>query len=1065
MICDRCQTSNPAAARFCLSCGARLGATGPKSLAERRVMHVVFCDLVGSTPLSEQLDPEDLRALLQHFQSICAEAVARFEGYVAQFLGDGALIYFGYPTAHEDDALRAVRAGLQIARVVSGAPVGGRRVAVRIGVHSGLVVVGEVGAAGHRAELAVGETPTLAEQVQVEAAPGTVVMTEATARLVRGFFVAEDLGPRVLRGRSQPLKLFKVVSESGARNRLEATEPTGFTPLVARTDEMAVLLRSWDGARAGGGRVVSIEGEAGVGKSRLVKAFRAKIEGESVGVIQGACLEYLRNTAFHPIVAALEEEVRRWPHPRSGLIAHYAARFALTPSQTARVLSDLLATSIEGSATETEPSPGRLRQLTMEALSSWLLYPEGGSPRLLVFEDLHWADASTIELIEAVCEQIATRRALVLLTFRSEFRPPGALADRATTVALSALGRSDAARIAASVAGGTLPDELSDRLEEWTRGVPLYIEEFTKGLLESGALTVRGGRCEMPAPLRRSLVPETLAGPLTARIDRLSTAKPVAQLASVLGSEFRYDILAAISGLGAEALRAAVAQLVASEIFVASVEPSEGVLHFRHALLRDAAFNSLLLSDRRAIHRRVVDSLRSGFAEFAEKRPEIVAHHASEAGLPSIAVVEWQRAADRALSRAANWEALADINAGIHQLELLPAGTERNEKELAFELARGPALMAVQGYAAPDVRATYRRAQELSQRLGDVSRMYPILWGLWANQFVAGELLPARDFGDQVFKIAEETKSPALLVPACHALGYTLCYAAEFQRALQLTRVARSLFDMDMERANVPAYQFSSAVATRHIASVALWMLGFPDQSQAEARSAMDLARALAHPPTMAYAQSALTWGAPLLLGDFEAVDAAALEVVALSTDERFAFWPSFVQTFRGWSLARRGDVVGGLAHMRRSFKEYRATGGGILRPTMNALMAEVTWQAGHASEALDIVSMALAEIVSTGEHIYEPELHRIRGEVLASETAGSLRSEDRAEASMREAVDLSRRQGTKSLELRATLSLCRLLRARGHDDEGRALVAEAYGAFTEGFDTPDLRAAREAMR
>jgi class 3 adenylate cyclase/tetratricopeptide (TPR) repeat protein len=1068
MICNQCRTANPDTASFCLSCGVRLRPAAPRGLAERRLMHVVFCDLVGSTPLSEQLDPEDLRSLLQHFQSICAEIVARFEGYVAQFLGDGALIYFGYPQAHEDDALRAVRAGLQIARAVSANPVAGHRVAVRVGIHSGLVVVGEVGIPGHRAELAVGETPTVAERVQAEAEPGTVVMTEATARLVRGFFIAEELGPRTLRGRSQSLTLFKVVSESGARNRLEATQATGLTPLVARADEMAAVLRSWDAARAGHGRVVSIQGEAGVGKSRLVNAFKVKLEGEPFDVIQGSCFEYLRTSAFHPFAAALEQQVQRSPAQRSGLIEHCAERFGLTASQTSRVLSDLLRIPVDRAyieEKETEPSAGRLRQLTMEALSSWLLNPEGGSPKLLVVEDLHWADASTIELIETVSERLATRPVLMLLTFRSEFHPPGALADRSAMVALGPLGRSDATRIAASVAGGTLPDELSDRLEEWTKGVPLYIEEFTKGLLESGALTVKAGRGEMAGPLRKSLMPETLAGPLTARIDRLAAAKPVAQLAAVLGSEFRYDLLAAVSGLTPPDFRGAVGQLVASEIFVGGTDSAGAVLHFRHALLRDAAFNSLLLADRRAIHGRIVECLRSGFEDFADKRPEIVAHHASQAGLSAIAAAEWQRATERALSRAANWEALSHIDEGVRQLEQLPEDKERYERQLAFELTRGPALMAVRGYQAAQVKETYRRALSLCERLGDPSRLYPVLWGLWANQFVAGELVAAKEFGEQVFELASGVGNAALRVPAYHALAYTLCYTGEFKRALELARAGLALFDMELERRNVLAFQFSSTVALHQTASVSLWMLGFPDQARNHAREAIDLAVALANAPTLAYAHSSLTWGAPFLLGDLEALDTAALKATELSKDEKFSLWPTLVQVFRGWSAAASGASDVGLAQMLEGYSTFRGIGGGILRTTMRALIAQVKSNTGDQAGALETLSSALSDIASTQEHTYEPEVHRVRGEVLASMASGPLRSEAEAEASFRSALLLAREQGARSLELRAAVSLAAFLRERERAEEGRSIVREVYDTFTEGFETPDLRAARLAMR
>ncbi|MGA7120142.1 MAG: AAA family ATPase [Polyangiaceae bacterium] len=1069
MICDECRTPNPESASFCLSCGVRLHPGVARPVAERRLIHVVFCDLVGSTPLSEQLDPEDLRRLLQHFQSLCADAVAHFEGHLAQFLGDGALIYFGYPRAHEDDAQRAVRAALQIVRAVSRGPVVGQRMQVRVGVHSGIVVVGEVGVVGHRAELAVGETPAVAERIQAEAEPDTVVITDATERLVRGFFATEELGVRSLRGLAKPMRLFEVGGESGARNRLEAARTTGLTPFVARADEMAMLLGRWKEARLGRGSVVLIQGEAGVGKSRLVEACKVNMAEERLAVIQGSCAEYLRNTAFHPIASALEYEMHQTgalaPARRSDWVEYYAARFRLSPSDAARVLQDLLSVPLGDGTALAESSSARKRQLATDALSRWLLHVEDESPKLIILEDLHWADASTLELLAAVAERAASCRLLVILTFRPELRLPDAVIAASTILSLRPLERADAYQLALNVAGGKpLPIELTLRLDEWTKGVPLYIEELVKGLLESGTLVESGDRFELAEALPRDAVPETLAGPLTARIDQLSTAKPVAQWASVLGHEFRYDMLAAISGVSPQRLKEAVDRLAATDIVVERSGQPGVVYRFRHALLRDAAYKSLLLTDRRAIHRRTVEALQSQFQDFAHSRPELVAYHAAEAGLAELAVCEWQRASEKALAAAANWEALAHVEEGVQQLAKLPEGRERHERELAFELVRGPALMAVKGYQAPEVEETYRRARSLCETLGDPSRLYFVLWGLWANQFVAGELGAARAFGEQVLRVAERAGDAALLVPAYHALGYTLCYTANFERSLELARAGISLFDMDLERRNVQSFQFSSTVALHHFAAVCLWMLGFADQACAQAREAVELARALGHPPTLAYAQSALTWGAPFLVGDAAAVESAGREAMELSRDEKFSLWPLLVQVFRGWSEVAAGDTASGLANMRMGYAAFCRSGGGILRTTMRVITAQAKHKACDAAGALEVISDALSDIASTHEHNYEPELHRIRGEVLASAESGPLRSDQEAEASLRAALRLAREQQARALELRAALSLHAYLRDRGRPEEGRALVQRAYDSFTEGWETPDLRAARAAI-
>ena len=1069
MICHGCRTANPPAANFCLACGQRLAARSPRPTAERRWLHVVFCDIVGSTPLSERLDPEDLRTMLQQFQGICADVVARLDGYVAQFLGDAVLIYLGYPQAHEDDARRAVLAGLEIVRAVSRDPVGGQKVRVRVGIHSGPVVVGEVGVTGHRAELAVGETPNLAARVQAEAQPDTVVISQQTERLVRGFFETTELGPRSLRGLEQPMTLFQVIKASDARNRLEAAKAGGLTPFVGRAAEMELLRQNWNETLRGRGRVVSIRGEAGVGKSRLVEAFRTRLASDRPEVIQCGCSEHLRNTAFHPFAAAIQHEIQLSGATngtdREAWLDKYASRFAMSSSQAARVVSDLISKEVEGSQPASQLAPAHRRQLVMEALSSWLLQPDGDCARVVVVEDMHWADASTLELVQSVAETLPSRRVFMVLTFRPEFQAALTLGRPLAVLQLHPFAGAEAILMASRVARGkSLPDGLTSRLAEWTKGVPLYVEEFTKGLLESGVLTEREDRFELAGALPKSLVPATLAGPLAARIDRLATAKPVAQLASVFGVEFHLNMLGAVAGLSSQALKSAVDELVTSDLVVESAAQPGAVFLFRHALLRDAAYESLLLTDRREMHGRVVQVMQRQFPDRAASHPEIVARHASEAGLARLAIDQWQLASKRALARAANWEALAHIDQGMLQLDQLAEGPTKYEGQLAFELARGPALMAVKGYAAPEVKATYRRAHELCTKIGDVTGLYSVLWGLWANQFVAGELAPAKDFGEQVYRLAEESRAPALLVPACHALGYTLCYRAEFEQALKLARQGISLFDLEIERKNVLLYQFSSAVAVRHIASVSLWMLGFPEQSRVEAEQAIELAKSLAHPPTLAYAMSALTWGAPFLLGDLKGMDRAALKVIELSGREEFAFWPPFVQTFRGWAMAAGGDVNDGLAHMRASFDAYRKTGGGILRPTLNALIAEANWKAGHFSEALEVTARAIAEIASTQEHNYEPELYRVRGLVLASRASGPQYSEELAEASLRAAASLAREQHARSLELRAAVSLATFLRERGRFEEGRSLVREVYDSFQEGFDTPDLRAASDLL-
>jgi len=1058
MRCVSCGGDNPDHARHCLQCGTKLPPAPTR--AERRPVTVLFCDLIGSTELSEKLDPEDFRELIQEFQSSCADAVGRHEGHIAQFLGDGLLVYFGYPVAHDDDATRAVAAGLDIVRSL-GARRGGQPMQVRVGVHSGLVVVGQVGVPGNRTQLAIGETPNVASRVQGEAAPDSVVITDATARLVEGFFELEELNPRALRGLSRPVKLFRVVRRTSARNRLEASRAGGLTPFVGRTYELGLLQQNWDEARAGRGRMLAIRGEAGVGKSRLIATFKSLIAERPFELLEASCSEHLRNSTLHPITGVLEDKlgisVTTTAEQRLKSLQHYLEERRLDSPVALQVFADLLSVPVADKG----PPAKRPRQVLLEQLVSWLGSLCAAAPLLWIVEDIQWADASTLELIERAAERLASLPILLLLTLRPEAPAPWRLRPSLVVLQLGALRREETLAMAMNAAHGKpLPREVAGKLEEWTKGVPLYIEEFTKGLLESGVLREAADRYELSGPLPSSAIPQTLAGPLLARIDRLGEAKPLLQTAAVLGSEFSYGMLRAVAELSDQELAVSMQRLLSSELVVERAsEGADSSYGFRHALIREAAYDSLLHADRRERHARIVQAIRTHFPTVAENQPELVAYHCTKAGVTELAVLEWRRAAERALAHAANWEALAYIESGVAELEKLPDSAERYETQLAFELIRGPALMAIRGFAAPEVKDTYRRAHDLSLKIGDLPRLYAVLWGQWANRFVAGDLKPARQLAEQVFRLAETTMDPSLLVPAYHALGYTLCYVGEFSRALELARAGIDLFDMTREQANVRKFQFSSTVAMHHFAALALWMLGFADQARGQASAAIRLARSLDNPPTLAYATSALTWGLPFLLGEAHAVVRAAEEAIRVSEEAKFSLWPTLVRTFRGWAVMVEGNIASALEDMETNFAAFRIIGGGILQTTVAAFSAEATWKAGQAPRALELISDALATAVESADHFYEPELHRIRGEILWRSSAEGP-ALDAAEASLRNALEVARGQGALSLELRAALSLAALLESRGRGEEGRKLVAGVYGKFTEGFDTAELRAA-----
>ncbi|MBI3302537.1 MAG: AAA family ATPase, partial [Deltaproteobacteria bacterium] len=705
MLCARCQHKNPEGAKFCNACGAKLEAACPQcghvnppesrfcnecgtalvgrqktkgkqqkanrkttldsrprtldssrlrtpnselSSGERRQLTVMFCDLVGSTALSAQLDPEELRTVVQEYQAACAAVISRFDGYIAQYLGDGLLVYFGYPVAHEDDAQRAVRAGLEIVSVLQQRntqvqPVVGATHAsplqVRIGIHTGLVVVGEIGAGARREQLALGETPNIAARVQSIAEPDTVVLSATTHRLVQGLFTYHDLGSRTLKGVSTPIAVYRVLGESGVQSRFEVAASTGrLTPLVGREEEIGLLLRRWEQVKEGAGQVVLLSGEPGIGKSRLVQTLKEWVAGEVHARVECRCSPYHQNSAFYPVIEHLYRllQFQREDSPEEKLrkLEVGARRAVPLQADTVPLLAALLSLPHPDGYPHPVLTPQRQKQKTMEALLACLLKETERGPLPSVWEDVHWADPSTLEFLSLLIDQVATARLYLLLTFRPEFRPPWAIRSHLTQITLSRLPRKQVEVMVEKVAGGeVLPAEVVQQLVAKTDGVPLFVEELTKDVGATPA-----------SPFPPLAIPATLQDSLMARLDRLATAKEVAQLGATLGREFTYDLLKAVSPLDEAALQKELAKLVEAELLYQRGLPPQATYIFKHALIQDAAYQSLLKSKRQQVHQQIAQVLAERFAETKETQPELLAHHYTEAGLVEQAIPYWQKA-------------------------------------------------------------------------------------------------------------------------------------------------------------------------------------------------------------------------------------------------------------------------------------------------------------------------------------------------------------------------------------------------------------------------------------
>jgi class 3 adenylate cyclase len=651
------------------------------SEAERRQLTVLFCDLVDSTTLARQLDPEDYREVVRAYQATCTDVIQRFDGYIAQYLGDGLLVYFGYPQAHEDDAQRAVRACLEILGALAAlqarlAADKGIWLAVRLGVHTGLVVVGAMGAGGRQEALALGDTPNIAARLQGLAAPDTVVVSDATWRLVQGYFACDDLGQQTLKGVETPVRVYRVLGTSGAQSRLDIVSPRGLTPLVGREAEMAVLRERWAQARDGLGQVVLLSGEAGIGKSRLVQVLQEHIAAEPHTRLEWRCSPYAQQSPLHPVIAHLHRLLCWRPDDTSTEKLHTLeetlAAYGLALSEMVPLFATLLSLPLPERYPPLTLTPQRQRQKTLGALLAWFLAEAARQPVLFVVEDLHWIDPSTLEFLTLLIDQGPTSRLLTLLTCRPEFRSPWGFRAHLTPLTLNRLPRPQIPQMIGRITGGkALPPEVVEQIVAKTDGVPLFVEELTKMVLESGLLREGEDRYDLTGPLPPLAIPATLHDSLMARLDRLAAVKDVAQLGATIGRTCAYELLQAVSPLDGATLQHGLRQLVDAELVYQRGVPPQATYTFKHALIRDAAYQSLLRSTRQQLHQRLAQGLAERFPETAETQPELLAHHYTEAGLSAPAVVYWQQAGQKAVERSANVEAISHLTKG---LELLKTG-------------------------------------------------------------------------------------------------------------------------------------------------------------------------------------------------------------------------------------------------------------------------------------------------------------------------------------------------------------------------------------------------------
>jgi TOMM system kinase/cyclase fusion protein len=1070
---------NPSGAKFCNGCGAPL--TGQRSSpsppvvsspspnppeAERRQLTVLFCDLVDSTVLASQLDPEEWREVVRGYQETCTKVIARFDGHIAQYLGDGLLVYFGYPLAHEDDAQRAVRAGLGMIEALGQLNTRlmqerGIQLAVRLGIDTGLVVVGDVGGGNRQEQLAIGETPNLAARLQSIATPTSLLISAATFQLLGGLFACQPLGRQLLKGFAQPLEVYQVLYESMARSRLEAVASTGLTPLVGREQEVGLLLERWARVKDGRGQVVLLSGEAGIGKSRLVQVLKEHVATEPRAWLTPCqCSPYHQNSALYPWIELLERVVLRFereetPPQKLSKLEGLLVQYGLPLAEAVPLFADLLSLPLPSDYAPLPLSPQQQKQKLLHALLTIMLQIASQQPVLLVMEDLHWVDPSTLELLSLLVDQGPTAPILALFTFRPDFAPPWMGRSHLTQVTVHRLLSHQTVEVIRLVAHTkALPPGVVEQIVAKTDGVPLFVEELTKMVVESGLLQEREERYELAGPLPPLAIPATLRDSLMARLDRLAMVKGIAQLGATLGREFSHELLQAVSPWDEGTLQRGLHQLVAAEFLFQRGLPPQATYLFKHALIQEAAYQSLLRSTRQQYHQHIARVLEAGFPEIAETQPELLAHHYTEADLIESAIPYWQRAGQRDLERSAYVEAIAHLTKGLALLETLPNTPERSRRELVLQMTLGPALMATKGGGAPDVERLYAHAHELCERVGEPSERFQVLWGVWYGYNLRGEHQKARELGEELLSLAQRIQDPDLLLEAHHALWAILFYGGE--QAAVRPHLEQGLRLYEPQRHHIHAARYTGhdpGVCCRTVGAQSLWLLGYPDQAVASSQAGLDLAQQLAHPFSLSLA---LSFSAMLHHYRREAplIQTRAEAAMMLATEQDFPQHLEKGILLRGWALAARGHGEEGITQIRQALAANRSTGSTRERPYYLALLAEASAEVGQTSEGLEAVAEALAMLAKSGVRWWEAELYRLRGELLLQR---SMAPQGEAEACFHQALDIARRQQAKSLELRAAMSLSRLWQQQSKKEEARRMLAEIHGWFTEGFDTADL--------
>ncbi|MGB9150630.1 MAG: AAA family ATPase [Burkholderiales bacterium] len=1031
----------------------------PLDDSERRQLTVMFCDMVGFTDLASRVDPEVLQHIIRKYEDTCAACITRFDGYVFQRLGDGIVAYFGFPLVHEGEAERAIHAGLAIIDAFAKFEIPELgNIRVRIGIATGLVVISS------EQKSASGETMNLAARLQEIAPVGNIVVSESTHQLAGGLFVYEDLGAQALKGFNRLATAYRVRSVSEIFSRFDATTGGELSPIVGREQEIELLVDRWNLAKQGESQVVLLSGEPGVGKSRILAALRERLDGDAKSFLMFQCSPYHSNTAFYPIISHLERALKlgnddtgesKLEKLETMVVGHYGR-----PKEDVPYLASMLSIPAAKNG-DVVLAPQRFKDETFRALVDLTKAIAGKQPVIMLFEDTHWIDPTTLALLDQLIVQAINFPLLMILTHRPDFVPPWEALGHVSGIRLSKLSRAQCGLLVSRLTGGkALPPELLDNILGKTDGVPLFVEEVTKNVLESGMLRQEGDSYIYGHAGNSITVPTTLRDSLMARLERSAEAKEIAQIGAVIGREFSHELILAVVPKSATELNRALHQLIESGlVFRRGISP-DFIYTFKHALVQDVAYDSLLKSRRQLLHSHIAKVIEDRQPSLRDTLPEVLAQHLSTAGQAEQSIPLWRAAAGMATKRMALKEAISHLDNAMKDAASLAPSRDRDRVELDLHASLGTVYMLAKGWAAPEVEHAYARANQLSAAVIDPEDAVRTLWGICVFHLVRGEIDYARGMGDRIMDIANSSGSRRARLVA-HMLGVQLSmYSGDFTGAQTHATVAEQLYSVEDDQPMISHFSTDLRLTVRLHAAHIQWISGLPDQSIALSVQNVEFARPLNHPYSLSWA---MTWGAIPLLYRREHEELLKLveQGICIAEEHGFAYTAAIGTMARGWARAQAGAQSEGIREMKQGLTNFRKTGAEIVVPFFQTLLAELLCDVGEKDEALSLTDQAMDQIGRWGERWQEAEIHRVRGILFAAHPQADIA---RAEASLIQAIDIASKQGAKGWELRARVALARLLSGENHCTQARAILAPLVASFHEGAGTKDLVDARELL-